>query len=123
MEWISQSPYSQIVRRDVSSSEVELLEPARLPGRSPSAGEALGLEAGDWGENVYRIADGDPLSAEVRCRRRAELGRTGWEIRIEADATMRSTATEYLVDTELRAYEDDRPVSTRRFETRVARRD
>ena len=109
MEWISQSPYSQIVRRDVSSSEVELLsQPDFLAGRRRLV--KLGLEAGDWGENVYRIADGDPLSAEVRCRRRAELGRAGWEIRVEADATMRSTAAEYLVDTELRAYEDDRPV-------------
>jgi uncharacterized protein len=106
----------------VSSSEVELLsQPDFLAGRRRLV--KLGLEAGDWGENVYRIADGDPLSAEVRCRRRAELGRAGWEIRVEADATMRSTATEYLVDTELRAYEDDRPVLTRRFETRVARSD
>ena len=121
-EWISQSPYSQIVRRDVSSSETELLsQPDFLAGRRRLV--KLGLEAGDWGENVYRIVDGDPLSAEVRCRRRAELGRAGWEIRVEADATMRSTATEYLVDTELRTYEDDRPVLTRRFETRVARRD
>ena len=53
MEWISQSPYSQIVRRDVSSSEVELLsQPDFLAGRRRLV--KLGLEAGDWGENVYR---------------------------------------------------------------------
>jgi hypothetical protein len=58
----------------------------------------------------------------VRCRRRSGLRRPGWDVRVEADAEMRSTAEEFIVETELRAFEAGRTVALRRFETRVPRR-
>src|SRR6202042_1919323 len=53
--------------------------------------------------------------------RRALLARAGWEVRIEAQATMRSTATEFLVDTALDAFEGGKLIASRRFETRGGR--
>jgi hypothetical protein len=120
--WITQSPFRQSIVHDLSAGSIELRsQPDFLAGRRRLVD--LGLEAEDWGENVYRIEEGRPLSAEVMCRRRAGLGRDGWETRIEADARMRATATEYLVDTELRAFAGGQLIVTRRFATRVERRD
>jgi uncharacterized protein len=115
-------PLSHVVRRDPATEAVELVtEPDYLAGRYLLVD--LGLETEDWGENVYRIRERDPLSAEVRCRRREVLCRPGWEVRVEAQATMRSTATEFLVDTALDAFEGDKLIASRRFETRVRRAD
>jgi hypothetical protein len=69
------------------------------------------------------ITEGEPLSAEVRCRRRISLRRTDWEVRIEADARMRATAERFLVETELVAYEDGTLLTRRVFDTRIERID
>ncbi len=120
--WVTQSAQRQLITRDLATATVQLLsEPDFLGGRLRL--DDLDLEVEDWGENLYRITDGDPLSAEVRCRRRAALSRPGWDVRIEADATMRSTATEFLVETELTAFLHDELITTRRFQTRVLRCD
>ena len=121
VEWIVSQPTRQSITYDVVGGGVELLShPDFLAGRRflPE----LGIEAEDHGENRYAVTDGDPLSATVRCRRRAGLRRPGWDVRVEADAAMRCTATEYIVETELRGFEDGRIIATRRFETRVPRR-
>jgi uncharacterized protein len=122
VEWISHSPFAQMVTRNVTDGTVELLShPDFLAGRRRVAGSEL--EAEDWGENVYAIAEDDPLSAEVRCRRRAGIGRPGWDVMVEAEARMRATGDEFIVDTDLRAFQDGRRVMTRTFVTRVPRRD
>jgi len=119
---LTPTPLSQVVRRDPATETVELVtEPDYLAGRYLIVD--LGLETEDWGENAYRIREREPLSAEVRCRRRELLARAGWEVRIEAQATMRSTATEFLVDTALDAFEGGKLIASRRFETRVRRYD
>ncbi|MGI8714059.1 MAG: CocE/NonD family hydrolase [Solirubrobacteraceae bacterium] len=122
IEWVTQGPFSQMATHDVTNGRVQLASQADfLSGRRRIV--ELGLEAEDWGENVYRIDEHDPLSAEVVCRRRAGLGRPGWEVRVEADARMRASAAEFVVETELRAFEGGRLLSTRRFTTVVPRRD
>jgi putative CocE/NonD family hydrolase len=121
-EWISASPMSQIVVDDVTTGRVELRsQPDFLAGtlRVPE----LDLEIEDFGENTYAITRDDPLSAEVRCMRRAALSRPGFEIRIEADARMHCTAEDFIVETDLRAYEAGEEIAVRRFETRVRRAD
>jgi hypothetical protein len=112
----------QVATRDVTSGIVELRSQAdSLAGRRRLP--ELGLEVEDWAENVYRIDEHDPLSAEVRCRRRAALGRRDWDVRVDADAHMRCTAEDFVVDTELRAFENGRLFATRRYTSRVPRRD
>ena len=119
-EPVASSHRTQTIRRADGQAPAELIsQPDFLPGRIRIT--ELGLEVEDWGENTYRIRSGDPLSAEVRCRRRAVLARPGWETRVEAEATMTATAAEFLVRTELRARHNGEPVATRHFTTRVAR--
>ncbi len=98
---------------------------AASPTSSPGGGAspALDLEIEDHGENVYAIARDDPLSAEVRCVRSAALFRPGFDVRIEADARMRCTADEFIVETDLRAYDAGVEIASRLFETRVRRAD
>jgi uncharacterized protein len=121
VDWIVTTPTRQSITHDVANGDVELLShPDFLSGRRLLPD--LGIEVEDHGENRYSVREGDPLSARVRCRRRAALRRPGWDVRIEADAEMRSTADEFVVETELRAFEDGRIVATRSFETRVPRR-
>jgi putative CocE/NonD family hydrolase len=121
-EWVDASPMSQVLHDDVTTGRVELRsQPDFLAGRLRVP--ELDLEIEDHGENVYTIHRGDPLSAEVRCIRRAALYRPGFDVRIEADARMRCSAQEFVVETHLRAFEDGVEVSARRFDTRVARAD
>jgi putative CocE/NonD family hydrolase len=121
VEWLVTSPMRQSVTHDIANGGVELLShPDFLSGRRLLP--ALGLEAEDYGENLYAVTEGDPLSATVRCRRRSGLRRPGWDVRVEADAVMRASAEEFIVETELRAFENGRIVELRRFETRVPRR-
>lgn len=116
------SASAQVLVRDLVTDTVELRStPDYFAGRWYLTD--LGLEIDDGGENVYRIRERSPLSAEVRCRRQMALGRPGWEVRVEADAWMRSTAAEFLVDTQLRGFEGGKPVATRRLQTRVPRHD
>ena len=118
VEWLVTSPTRQSITLDVANGGVELLShPDFLSGRRFIP--ALGIEAEDYGENLYRVNEGDPLSATVRCRRRSGLRRPGWDVRVEADAVMRASAEEFIVETELRAFEDGRIIALRTFETRV----
>ena len=120
VEWLVTSPTRQSITHDVANGGVKLLShPDFLSGRRLIP--ALGIEAEDHGENLYAVGDDDPLSATVRCRRRAGLRRPGWDVRVEADAEMRCTASEFIVETELRAFEDGRIIALRQFETRVPR--
>ncbi len=119
-EPLAPSPQTQTIHRAAGQATAELIsQPDFLPGRIRITD--LGLEVEDWGENTYRIRSDDPLSAEVRCRRRAVLARPGWETQVETDATMTSTASEFVVQTELRAWHNGETVATRHFTTRVPR--
>jgi uncharacterized protein len=121
-EWLEASPMSQVLHDDVTTGRVELRsQPDFLAGRLRVP--ELDLEIEEHGENVYAIDRGDPLSAEVRCSRRAALSRPGFDVRIEADARMTCSAQEFLVQTHLRAFEGGVEISAQRFDTRVARAD
>jgi hypothetical protein len=115
------SPFRQVIRDELPDGRVQFVsQPDYLTGRRYLT--ELELEAEDWGENIYTIG-ADPLSGSVTCRRRAGLSRRGWDTRVEADATMRANAEEFVVETELRAFADGRSVVVRRFSTRVPRLD
>jgi putative CocE/NonD family hydrolase len=121
-EWIEASPMRQRLVEDIPARRVELHgQPDFLAGRVRLP--ELELEVSEHGDNVYAIARDDPLSAEVRCSRRAALRRPGFDVAIEVDAHMRCNAREFLVDTVLRAFEDGRPLPERRFATRLPRAD
>lgn len=121
-DWISASSMSRIVVDDSVAERIEIRsQPDFLAGRQRVV--ELDLEIESSGENVYSVDRHDPLTAEVRCTRSAALYRPGFDVRVETDARMRCTADEFIVTTDLRAFEDGVELSAQRFETRVPRAD
>jgi hypothetical protein len=80
-----------------------------------------GIEMDDTHVTTYRIADGDPLSAAVRVQCSSALGRGEWRTRVETDSRMSSTATEFVVEQRLNAYEGDELVRSRSWTLRFPR--
>jgi hypothetical protein len=80
-----------------------------------------GTEMDDTNVTVYRITDGDPLSAEVEVECMTALGRGDWQTRIETTSRMTSTASEFLVSQRLDAFEGDQRVRSRAWELRFPR--
>jgi hypothetical protein len=74
---------------------------------------ATGTEMGEENVTLYRIRDGDPLSASVICRVTVSLYRDGWRTRSEASSTMTGDREKFTVTTTLDAYEDDVRVHAR----------
>jgi hypothetical protein len=78
-------------------------------------------EMDDVNRSTYSITDGDPLSAAVEVHCASTLARDDWHTRVETDSRMTSTATEFLVTQELRAYEGDAEIYSRRWDLKFPR--
>ena len=72
-----------------------------------------GTELDDTNVTTYRIVEGDPLSAAVRCLCSSMLARGDWHTRVETDSHMTATADEFLVTHTLDAYEGQERVFSR----------
>jgi predicted acyl esterase len=80
-----------------------------------------GLVLTDEGEDVYRIRDDDPLSAEVRCERRVGFVREDWDTRIEATSTMRADHSAFHVTCHLKASDNGVEVFERDWSFEIPR--
>jgi predicted acyl esterase len=80
-----------------------------------------GIEMDDTHVTTYRIADGDPLSASVRVECSSALARGAWRARVQTDSTMTATATEFVVEQRLDAYEGDERIASRSWSLRFPR--
>jgi putative CocE/NonD family hydrolase len=80
-----------------------------------------GIEMEDTNVTTYRIADGDPLAAEVHVACLSALGRGDWRTRVETDSRMTATAAEFLVTQRMDAYEGEARVCSRTWELRFPR--
>ncbi|MGK7377022.1 CocE/NonD family hydrolase [Planococcus sp. 1R117A] len=69
-----------------------------------------GLEYGSTNKNVYRITEGDPLSASVQCDWTLTVGRKDWQTRLESSSTMVSDAQKFYITSQLKALEGDKVV-------------
>jgi len=95
-------------------------------------------EGGLFGEGAYRydeidttishdlkrrfsIAADDPLSARYELEQSYDMGREGWRIRIETRLALSATRTHFLVEAELKVYENGAPARTRAFAETIAR--
>jgi predicted acyl esterase len=67
------------------------------------------------------IASDDPLTASYCIKEDYELGREGWRIRIEVETAMRATATEFLLEGRVRAFENGELACSRDFSETIAR--
>ncbi len=80
-----------------------------------------GLEHGDANTTVFEIVEGDPLSAEVRCRMSGSQARGAWKTRWETLHTMSCDATHFRVVASLTAHEGDACVFTKTWTSVIPR--
>jgi uncharacterized protein len=95
-------------------------------------------EGGLFGEGAYRIEEidtvishdlrrefsigaDDPLTARHQITQNYQMGRENWRIRIEANASMHATPTEFVLRASVRAYENDQLAGSRDWEETTPR--
>ncbi|AIY05436.1 peptidase S15 [Planococcus sp. PAMC 21323] len=69
---------------------------------------ANGLEYGSTNKNIYRIKEGDPLSASVQCDWTLTVGREEWQTSLESVSTMTADAKKFYITSQLKALEGDK---------------
>jgi hypothetical protein len=69
----------------------------------------------------WEIAEGDPLSAKVRCERTIKIDRDGWHVRVCTASEMTADADGFHLHERVEAFEDDRPVHSREWDSTVPR--
>jgi hypothetical protein len=105
------------IERDVGTGETVLRYcygngRRRLPG---------GTEIDDAYEEVFRIVEGDPLSARVETSGRVELGRDAWRVEIETTSSLSSDAEAFHLENRVDAYESGERVATKRWARTIPR--
>jgi putative CocE/NonD family hydrolase len=106
------------IRKDVISSEI------RMELISDDGCILLcdnGMEAEDFGHEVYSIHEGDPLSAAVHIRRKLEYRRGDWQVRIETDSKMTADADSFHLSNHLEGYEKGNRVFAKSWTTTIPR--
>jgi len=107
--------YGGSIRRLVHDSDPAparwALEVERTRGRRlvpPRTLEIAGAQT-----DVYRIEDGDPLSAEVECRRQMGMIRDGWSAHVETSSSMTADGESFLLLHQVDAYENGELIFSR----------
>jgi uncharacterized protein len=118
-EVLRSDPTSRMLARDLATGAHELTFRWDVGGHRRLDGD--GPELDDTNLTTYRIVDGDPLSASVRCRCASTLARGDWHTRVETDSRMTATATDFLVTHALDAYEGDARVYARTWTLTIPR--
>ena len=69
----------------------------------------------------FEIVENDPLTAEARWVWRSELERADWHVEIETTTRLRADASDFIIDTDIDAKEDGKPIFTRAWRDRIPR--
>jgi hypothetical protein len=83
--------------------------------------DRIDLELGTQDKSEYHVADNDPLSAVAELRHTQTLSRNDWQIRIETQLRMSSTADAFLLQGSLRAFEGANEVCHRDWDRSIPR--
>jgi len=105
------------IRRDVATGTVEVINTTGDGHRL--AGD--GLEYTEHEQDVFRITEGEPLSAMVECERAFSVGRGEWRVTVRTTSTMSATASTFQVTNALHAYEGDDRVFAKTWDAEVPR--
>jgi putative CocE/NonD family hydrolase len=109
--------YASTVARNRATGE--MLITGGMDATATSTAGALvfpdGLELREQMTDTYRIIDGDPQSAQIDCWRFTSLSRDGWEVAVEATATMSSDARMFHVTSAITASENGEKVFHREW--------
>jgi hypothetical protein len=71
--------------------------------------------------DVYMITEGMPLSAEVRCDRRFDVGHGEWRVSIRTVSSMTADADTFRLVDRLEAFEGDERVFEREWDRKYPR--
>jgi hypothetical protein len=74
-----------------------------------------GLEYEFVQTDIFRIVEGDPLSATICCERKSRVGRGDWRTQVETVSLLTSDATTFRVTNSLDAYEGNVRVFSQRW--------
>ena len=118
MTTLSPDRRSRVFRHDLTSDVAELIIES---DDGEERLDRLGLSGRAIIREHYSIAGDDPLSARARYDWTIHLRRDDWRIRIEARTAMSATATEFIVELDLAAFEADQPVFAQRWDRRIPR--
>jgi putative CocE/NonD family hydrolase len=83
--------------------------------------DEIGTEINHGLRRELTIGADDPLSARYTIKQHYELGREGWRIRIEVETAMRATATDFVLEAQVRCFENGELASSRDFREEIAR--
>jgi hypothetical protein len=83
--------------------------------------DRLGLETDFIQSEAYRIADEDPLSAEIDIRYVISIGRGDWKTRTETRTVMRADKTHFHLEGSLEAFEGEKRLLARQWNERIPR--
>ncbi len=109
---------SRMVSRDERTGR-RTIGLGRSRGRRRAREDGLEVEGNQ--EDTFSIVDGDPLSAEVECRRRMEMHRDGWSARVETYSSMSADAEAFRLVNVIEAFENDERIYSRERSIEVPR--
>lgn len=106
------------IRKNIRNGRTEV---ARYTDDGLIRVEDFAWEYGARARRLYSISADDPLSAEVQIHWNKEYGREDFCISLDARTHMRVTATEFLLDGKLDAYEEGQQVFSQEWNCRIPR--
>jgi uncharacterized protein len=112
------TPSRRAITRDVESGRLTIATDFSYFGDQTYRN---GLHYREDMRDVGTVVLGDPLSAEVRCERTIRMRQGDWSIRVEAWATMSSTAEAFLVTNGIDAYEGEARVAAKLWTREIPR--
>jgi hypothetical protein len=83
--------------------------------------DEIGTEINHSLRRELSICADDPLSARYEIKQDYEIGRERWRIRVEVETAMRSTTTDFILEGQVRIFENGRQASSRDFKEVIAR--
>ncbi len=117
VERLADDGASRTIERDLATGE-SVLTYAYGGGRKRLPN---GVELADTYREVFRIVEGDPLSAGVETAATIEFARDGWRTRVETASSMRSDAEVFVLVNRVEAYEGVEEVFARTWTKRIPR--
>jgi hypothetical protein len=107
------------------------LEPETAPPEKPTIShrdgmrveriDRIDLESGTQDKTEYHVEDNDPRSAVAELRHTQTLSRNEWQIKVETQLRMSSTANAFLLQGSLRAWEGANEVCRRDWDRSIPR--
>jgi putative CocE/NonD family hydrolase len=117
-------PLKRIIERDRATNEtIYTIASGRgdLDGVKMTRIKAIGLEVGHTILKRFRIGEEDPNTAQAEVIQKTQFRRGVWKTRVETRTRVASSPDDFILDAELKAYEDEEEFFTRTWTRRIKR--